>query len=85
MNAEKFINTILRCSSCDQNVAFELIEDIECNWGSHNVIQCPNCEELFSIDTKCPAFQDLLNLLDCNTELLTKKEQLIYVTTRHPI
>ena len=85
MKPEKFTNTTLQCSSCNQNVIFELIEDIECDWGMHNVIQCPNCEELFSIDTKCPAFQDLLNLHACNIELLTKNEKSIYKTTRHVI
>ena len=62
---------------------FELIEEIECDWGIHTVIQCPNCEELFSIDKQCQAFQDLLELLNSNDGLLTEKEKLEYRESSH--
>ena len=41
---------------CKNSATFEVIPEIECDWGYHTVIQCPKCEELFSIDKKCPAF-----------------------------
>jgi len=47
---------------CGKMTHFEIIDDIECNWGSHTVIQCPKYEELFSIDCECPAFQSILKL-----------------------
>lgn len=81
--SEKFVNKTLHCSACNEDVVFELIENIECDWGSHDVIQCPNCEELFSIDKPCQAFQDLKNLLDSNNELLTEKEKIEYSTSSH--
>ena len=52
---DKFQNK-LHCI-CNEDVIFEIIDDIECDWGNHTVIQCPQCEELFSIDCECPAFQ----------------------------
>ena len=81
-NSEKFQNKI-RCT-CNADVFFEIIEDIDCDWGNHNVIQCPKCEELFSIDKKCPAFQNILNLLKDNPELYTKEEQSSYLSGSHP-
>ena len=83
MPAEKFVKKPLHCCSCDKDVVFELIQDIECDWGNHNVIQCPNCEELFSIDKQCSAFQNLLNLFACNDGLLTDQEKSEYVLSSH--
>jgi hypothetical protein len=79
---EKFAKKI-HCSSCGKDVVFELIQDIECDWGSHEVIQCPNCEELFSIDKQCLAFQDVFNLILYNNNLLTEKEKSEYVKDPH--
>lgn len=83
MQAEKFLNKTLHCSSCDKDVNFELIEEIECDWGNHSVIQCPNCEELFSIDKQCQAFQDILILLGSNNGLLTAREKSEYRKSSH--
>ena len=83
LQPEKFVKKILHCSSCNKDVIFELIEEIECDWGIHTVIQCPNCEELFSIDKQCQAFQDLLELLNSNVGLLTEKEKLEYRESSH--
>ena len=47
---------------CKNIVLFEIISEIECDWGCHTVIQCPRCEELFSIDKKCPAFETIEKL-----------------------
>ncbi len=80
----KFDNHILQCSSCNVKVIFDLIDDIECDWGSHTVIQCPNCEELFSIDQRCPAFSSLLDLFELNDDLLNQQEKLDYLSTSHP-
>jgi len=54
MNLGKFQNEV-KCT-CNEHVVFDVVEDIECDWGSHTVIQCPKCEELFSADKKCPKF-----------------------------
>ena len=80
--AEKFQNK-LKCI-CNDNVIFEIIDDIECDWGSHSVIQCPKCEELFSVDKKCPAFKNILELLKNNTTLYSDKEQSDYLSNSHP-
>ena len=85
------INTIsekfqihLKCI-CNNDVIFEIMDDVECDWGSHSIIQCPNCEELFSIDKKCPAFQNINLLLNLNLELFTKQEQIDYSVGSHPL
>jgi len=78
---DKFKNK-LRCT-CNDVVTFEIIE-IECDWGNHVVIQCPNCEELFSIDNQCPAFQNISKLVDFNTELYSKEELDNYISHTHP-
>ena len=52
MNMDKFQKKLL--CVCQNTVLFEIIPEIECDWGSHMVIQCPKCEELFSIDKKMP-------------------------------
>jgi len=80
--SEKFQNK-LRCI-CTNNVLFEMIDEIECDWGFHTVIQCPNCEELFSVDKKCPAFQNILLLLKNNTTLYSEKEKSDYLLNSHP-
>lgn len=79
---EKFQNK-LQCI-CDDDVIFEIIDEIECDWGTHIVIRCPNCEELFSVDKKCPAFQNIFELLKNNTKLFSKKEKLDYLSNSHP-
>lgn len=70
--------------TCDDDVIFEIIDDVECDWGSHSVIQCPNCEEIFSADKECPAFQNIGRLLKRNPELFTKQEQVDYSVGSHP-
>ena len=79
---DKFQNK-LRCI-CNEDVIFEIIDDIECDWGNHTVIQCPKCEELFSIDCECPAFQNILKLLESNTQLFSDEEKLDYLKNSHP-
>ena len=78
----KFQNK-LRCI-CNEQVIFDVIKDVECDWGSHVLIQCPKCEELFSTDKKCPAFQDVLKLSLNNQSLYSKKEELEYQLDSHP-
>ena len=80
---KKFSDPV-RCM-CDQLVEFEIIDEIECDWGSHVVIQCPNCEELFSVDKRCPAFGDVLDLDDKNTGLFSDKEKFDYQKDSHPL
>ena len=69
---------------CKNIVLFDIIPEIECDWGSHTVIQCPACEELFSIDLKCPAFQTIEKLLKINTSLYTPNEKFSYLSKSHP-
>ena len=69
---------------CNENVIFEIIDDIECDWGNHTIIQCPNCEELFSIDKKCPAFQNISELLKHNSNLFSNQELSDYLLNSHP-
>jgi len=80
--SKKFQNS-LKCI-CNTDVIFEIIDDVECDWGSHTLIQCPNCEELFSVDKKCPAFQNIDQLLKLHLELFTKQEQIEYSANSHP-
>lgn len=80
----KFDTLLLECSSCNVKVIFDLIDDIECDWGSHAVIQCPNCEELFSIDNPCPAFSSIVVLLELNPGLLSSIEKSNYLSKSHP-
>ena len=79
---QKFQNA-LHCV-CNQDVVFEIIDDIECDWGSHTVIQCPRCQELFSVDCECPAFQNIANLLKNNKSLFSDFEKLEYLKNSHP-
>ncbi len=81
-NHEKFQNE-LHCI-CNTLVKFEIIDDIECDWGIHAVIQCPNCEELFSIDKQCPAFEDMSKLLKINPNLYSSKDKSNYLSSAHP-
>ena len=80
--SEKFQNK-LDCV-CDNNVLFEIINEIECDWGFHTVIECPNCKELFSVDKKCPAFQNIFELLKINIKLFSEKEKFDYLSNSHP-
>lgn len=80
----KFDHLILQCSSCHSKVIFDLIDEIECDWGSHKVIQCPNCEELFSIDHMCPAFSSILDLIKLNENLFNPEEKASYLSASHP-
>ena len=80
--SEKFQNK-LNCV-CNEDVIFEIIDDIECDWGTHFVIQCPKCEELFSADCECPAFRSILNLLQHNNSLYSEEEKLQYLANSHP-
>lgn len=80
----KFDNLLLCCSSCNEKMIFDLIKDIECDWGSHAVIQCPKCEELFSIDNPCPAFSSLIILLELNSDLFSFEEKSDYLSKSHP-
>ena len=79
---EKFQNQ-LHCI-CNEHVIFDVIDEIECDWGFHTVIQCPKCEELFSIDKKCPAFQTIEILLNKNIKLYTNEERFSYLAKSHP-
>jgi len=83
LNKKKFEN-YLKCI-CNNIVIFEIIPEVECDWGIHTIIQCPKCEELFSIDVKCPAFQNILKLLKENIFLYTDEEQSNYLLTSHPL
>ena len=83
LNDKKFQNQV-KCI-CNNIVIFEIIPEVECDWGIHTIIQCPKCEELFSIDVKCPAFQNILKLLKENIFLYTDEEQSNYLLTSHPL
>ena len=83
MNLSKKLQNKLRCV-CNTDVVFEIIDEVECDWGSHVVIRCPNCEELFSADKKCPAFQDIFKLLKNNAKLLSEKGKSQYLLNSHP-
>lgn len=81
MSLDKFQNKI-KCV-CNEFVIFDVIDNIECDWGSHVVIQCPKCEELFSIDGGCPAFSNISKLLQTNPSLYTADEKLTYSSNSH--
>ena len=74
----------LQYSSYNMKVIFDLIDDIEYDWGSHTVIPCPRCEELFSIDHQCPAFSSLMVLLESNIDLFNSEEKSHYLSKLHP-
>lgn len=71
---EKLTGQALLCSTCSTKVTFVKIADVECDYGIHTLIQCPNCEELFSIDGPCNAFQNLLELANSNPSILNNHE-----------
>ena len=81
MNIKKFENQV-KCI-CKNIVIFEIIHEVECDWGIHTIIQCPKCEELFSIDVKCLAFGNIELLWEQNIELYTKHEQISYLVNSH--
>ena len=83
LNEKKFENHV-KCT-CNNFVIFEIIPEVECDWGLHTIIQCPKCEELFSIDVKCPAFQTIFKLLKENMLLYTDDEQSNYLLNSHPL
>ena len=68
---------------CNQLVVFDLVGSVECDCGSHTVIQCPKCQELFSIDKACPAFASILDLSRHNPTLYSDKEQAAYLVNSH--
>ena len=80
---KKFQNP-LKCT-CNNIVIFEIIPEVECDWGIHTIIQCPNCEELFSIDVKCPAFQTIEKLLKLNPLLYSHDEKFSYLSKSHHV
>lgn len=80
--SEKFQNKFY--CICAEAVIFEIIDDIECDWGSHTVIRCPKCEDLFSVDCQCPAFQNILKLSPLNEQLLSDEEKSDYLKNSHP-
>ena len=82
VRTEKFQNKFY--CICGKHVIFEIIDDVECDWGNHTVIQCPHCEELFSLDCECPAFQNILQLLPFNSNLFSSDEKLNYLNNSHP-
>ena len=82
-NISKKFQNKLQCV-CDNNVLFEVINEIECDFGVHTVIQCTNCQELFSVDKKCSAFKNIFELLKINTKLYFKKEKFDYLSNYHP-
>jgi hypothetical protein len=79
---DKFQNK-LHCI-CSEDVVFEIIDNIECDWGNHTVIQCPKCEELFSVDCECPAFQNALKLIPFNEHLFSDEQKSDYLENSHP-
>ena len=83
LDTKKFQKKLI--CTCTNIVIFDIISEIECDWGSHTVIQCPVCEELFSIDVKCPAFQTIEKLFKENTELYSTDEQSSYLSKSHPL
>ncbi|MCA9827479.1 MAG: hypothetical protein KC444_03685 [Nitrosopumilus sp.] len=69
--------------TCNRRVTFDVVDDIECDWGSHTVIQCPECEELFSVDRQCPAFRSVGDLLKVNRDLYSQEELSEYMSSSH--
>ena len=83
MNISKKFQNKLRCV-CNNYVLFEIIDEVEFNWGIHTIIQCPDCQDLFSVDKKCPSFQNIFELIKNNPELYSKQEKSDYVLNSHP-
>ena len=80
---EKLTGKAMLCSTCGKEVIFVKIEDVECDYGIHTLIQCPDCEELFSIDGPCNAFQNLLELANYNPKTLSEYEIEHYRLSAH--
>ena len=74
---EKFKNN-LKCI-CNNIVVFEIINDVECNWGIHTLIQCPKCEELLQLIKNVLHFKIwnyyLKTIMDCSQK---KNNQIIW-------
>ena len=83
MNIVNKFQSNLKCI-CNNYVIFNVIDNIECDWGNHTVIQCPKCEELFSVDCECPAFQNILKLMPLNENLFSDEQKLDYLKNSHP-
>ncbi len=83
MNSTVKFQNKLRCI-CNERVIFNVVENVGCDWGIHVLIQCPRCEELFSTDRKCPAFEDVLKLSFNNPSLYSKEEKSEYRLNSHP-
>jgi len=81
VNLDKFQNELV--CICKQRVIFDVVGDIECDWGSHTVIQCPKCEELFSVDKPCQAFKSIEDLLKINDVFYSQEELLEYMSSSH--
>ena len=65
----KIENKGLTCISKNL-VSFEIIDQIECGWNSHVVIQSIPSESLCPVDKQCSAFQSILDLISFNSELI---------------
>jgi hypothetical protein len=78
---DKFKNKV-KCI-CKNFVYFEYIDSVECDWGIHTIIQCPTCQELFTIDTECVAFNSIKKLVHENLNLLSENEILEYSKNSH--
>ncbi len=83
MSITKKFQTNIHCI-CDECVVFDIIYDVECDWGIHTLVQCPKCEEVFSTDKRGPAFQNILKLLINNPSLYSNKEETDYQINSHP-
>ncbi|MDX1596596.1 MAG: hypothetical protein R3327_06620 [Nitrosopumilaceae archaeon] len=82
--ADKLLKNKLVCSSCNRSTMFLLVDDVECDYGIHTLIQCPKCQELFSIDGPCNAFESLLMLVKFNPKILSDDYIRTYATSVHP-
>ena len=77
LNEKKFQNQIKYI--CNNIVVFEIISEVECDWGIHTIIQCPKCKELFSIDVKCPAFETIELLWEKKIVICTQIMNRFYI------
>lgn len=80
---KNFVGKNLICSSCHSKIVFTILNDVECDWGIHTIIQCPDCGDLFSIDGPCFAFQSMINLEKSNNGLLNTDEISKYKSNNH--
>lgn len=79
----RFINKNLICSSCHAKIRFIILNEVECDWGIHTILQCPECGDLFSIDGPCPAFESMMVLEKSNEGILNKEEMSFYESNIH--